>query len=158
MVALGSIMDGPSQEAIQREIEPAYQTIFHMLSNSQSSRVRQASAWLIPQLVKNAPRMVLCNQENLKMLMTTGLNHLEKDHIQVKQFIAMAFHTAWEEAAMIPGCTSQLNPYFTQCMHAMLNCLFSLETLSSGTLIAFSNSVNTTLEMCDFQNLKNELF
>ena len=28
----------------------------------------------------------------------------------------------------------------------------------SGTLIAFSNSVNTTLEACDSENLKNELF
>ena len=28
----------------------------------------------------------------------------------------------------------------------------------SGTLIAFSNSVNTTLEACDSDNLKNELF
>ena len=43
-------------------------------------------------------------------------------------------------------------------MHAMLTCLFSQETLMSGTLIAFSNSVNTTLEACDSENLKNELF
>ena len=69
----------------------------------------------------------------------------------------MALHTVWEEANL-KGCSTQLNPYFTQSMHGMLNCLFSLDTLSSGTLIAFSNSVNTTLEMCDFENLKNELF
>ena len=34
MVALGSVIEGPSQEAIQREIQPAYMTIFHMLSSS----------------------------------------------------------------------------------------------------------------------------
>ena len=43
-------------------------------------------------------------------------------------------------------------------MYAMLQCLFSQESLESGTLIAFSNSVNTTLEACDFEHLKNELF
>ena len=51
-----------------------------------------------------------------------------------------------------------LNPYFVQSMNGMLNCLFSVDTLQSGTLIAFSNSVNTTLENCDSDNLKHELF
>ena len=58
----------------------------------------------------------------------------------------------------MPGYSTQLNQYFTQCMHAMLNCLFSQETLMSGTLIPFSNSVNTTLETCDSANLNQELF
>ena len=40
----------------------------------------------------------------------------------------------------------------------MLLNLFDQQTLASGTLIAFSNSVNTTLEQCDSENLKNELF
>ena len=42
--------------------------------------------------------MVLCNQEHLKLLMENGLQHIQQDHIQVKQFIAMAWHTAWEQA------------------------------------------------------------
>lgn len=69
MIALGSVMEGPSAEAIERDVGPAYMTIFHMLATSQSSRVRQASAWLISQLVKNAPLMIFRNQENLKILM-----------------------------------------------------------------------------------------
>jgi len=34
MLALGSIMEGPSPEALTRELEPAYQTIFHMWDNA----------------------------------------------------------------------------------------------------------------------------
>ena len=43
-------------------------------------------------------------------------------------------------------------------MAAMLNCLFSMETFTCGTLLTISNSVNTCLESCDSANLKNELF
>lgn len=31
MMALGSVMDGPSVDAIQRELDPAYATIFALL-------------------------------------------------------------------------------------------------------------------------------
>lgn len=47
MLALGSIMDGPSAEALTREFEPAYETIFILWDSASSSRVRQATAWLI---------------------------------------------------------------------------------------------------------------
>ena len=47
MVALGSVMEGPSEEHIQQQIEPAFSSIFNMLQTSQSSRVRYATAWLI---------------------------------------------------------------------------------------------------------------
>lgn len=70
----------------------------------------------------------------------------------------MAWHTAWEKATILPGCIHMLNPYFLVSMHGMLNCLFDQKTLVSGTLIAFSNSVNTTLESCDSDNLKHDLF
>ena len=76
MLALGSVMEGPSQEAICRELEMAYKTIFDMLSSSSSSRVRQATAWLISQIVKNAPMLVFTKEENLKMLMEKGLIHI----------------------------------------------------------------------------------
>lgn len=47
MLALGSIMDGPSAQALTQELEPAYQTIFQMWDSSASSRVRVVTAWLI---------------------------------------------------------------------------------------------------------------
>ena len=70
----------------------------------------------------------------------------------------MAWHTAWEQAVINPQYHQMLNPYFIQCMRAMLDCLYDDKTMTSGTLIAFSNSVNTTLESCDYVNLKSELF
>ena len=47
MIALGSVMDGPSVDAIQRELDPAYATVFALLGQSGSARVRHATAWLI---------------------------------------------------------------------------------------------------------------
>jgi len=76
MVALASVMDGPSSDAISREVEPALPTIFNMLSSSQSSRVRQATAWLISQMIKHAPAIFLNKQEHLKSLMEKGLTHI----------------------------------------------------------------------------------
>lgn len=76
MVALASVMDGPSSDAISREAEPALPTIFNMLSTSQSSRVRQATAWLISQMVKHAPAIFMTNEGHLKSLMEKGLTHI----------------------------------------------------------------------------------
>jgi len=79
--------------------------------------------------------------------------------MQIRQFIATAWHTVFEASAQLNGTTrSVLNTYFAQCMNGMLNCLFSEETLASGTLLSISNSVNTVLESCDHENLKSELF
>ena len=47
IIALGSVMDGPSVDAIQRELDPAYATVFALLGQSGSARVRYATAWLI---------------------------------------------------------------------------------------------------------------
>ena len=47
MITLGSVMEGPSSEALQRNLAPAYATIFQMWDSSPSSRVRQSTAWLI---------------------------------------------------------------------------------------------------------------
>lgn len=88
MLALGSVMDGPQAESISSELTPAYVTIFHMLSNSTSSRVRSATAGLIAQMVKHSPQLVFTNSDHLKLLMEQGMNHIEKDHIQIKYKIA----------------------------------------------------------------------
>ena len=50
-----------------------------------------------------------------------------------------------------------LKPYLANCVNAMLTCLFSLETLSSGTMLSFSNSVTTTIEECDETGLEAPL-
>ncbi len=50
-----------------------------------------------------------------------------------------------------------LKPYFPNCVTAMVNCLFSLETLSSGTMLSFSNSVTTTIEECEDEGLEGPL-
>lgn len=39
----------------------------------------------------------------------------------------------------------------------MLDCLFSIETLNSGTMLAFSNSVTTTIEDCQSTGLEESL-
>lgn len=51
-----------------------------------------------------------------------------------------------------------LNPYFAPCINAMLTCLFSLDTLPSGTLMSFTNSVTMMIERCDHMSLKAELY
>lgn len=89
--------------------------------------------------------------------MTSGLTHIEQDHIQVKQFVAQAWHTCFEMTAMDEQTRSMLNPYFSQSIQAMLVCLFSLDTLHSGTMISFSNSVCSTIEHCDGENLVEPL-
>ena len=43
-------------------------------------------------------------------------------------------------------------------MNAMLNCFFSIDTLSSGSIHSFSNSISMTLQNCDYENLSSELF
>ena len=55
MVALGSVLDGPSPDHIQRELDPAYPAIVATLGAAQSSRVRGATAWLVAQMVRFAP-------------------------------------------------------------------------------------------------------
>ncbi len=47
MLALGSVMEGPSAEALACEFAPAYETIFLLWDGASESRVRQATAWLI---------------------------------------------------------------------------------------------------------------
>lgn len=47
LIALGSICEGPSADKIAKEFDPAFPLIVKMLSTSQSSRVRQAAAWVI---------------------------------------------------------------------------------------------------------------
>lgn len=39
----------------------------------------------------------------------------------------------------------------------MLECLFKIETLTSGTMQAFSNAINTMIEECDHENLQEPL-
>ena len=55
-----------------------------MLSTSHSSRVRNAAVWLISNLTKHAPQLITENQQNLSQLLETGLQHMKKDHMQVK--------------------------------------------------------------------------
>ena len=43
-------------------------------------------------------------------------------------------------------------------MNAMINCFFSIDTVSSGSIHSFSNSVGMTLQNCDHENLSAELF
>ena len=69
MIALGSVMEGPSADALARELDPAYATIFHMWDTAQSSRVRQATAWLISMIAKFAPQLVFKNEETLRLMM-----------------------------------------------------------------------------------------
>lgn len=81
--------------------------------------------------------------------------------MQIKQFLAVAFHSIFEEAAKIGrSCetVTLLNNSYAKIMAALLNCFFSEETLASGTLLSLSNSVNTCLENCDQEHLKSELF
>ena len=99
MVALGSVMEGPSVDAIQRELEPAYATVFALLGSSGSARVRFATAWLIMQIARHSPQLVFSKQENVRLLMEQGMSHIEQDHIQIKSFIATAWTCAFEAAA-----------------------------------------------------------
>ena len=84
MIALGSVMDGPSADLIQREMDPAYQTILNMLATNSSSRVRFGCAWLISQIVKFSPQLVFMKQENLQKLIEVGLANIQSDHMQVR--------------------------------------------------------------------------
>lgn len=71
--------------------------------------------------------------------------------------MAQAWQTCFEIAATNEQAKSMLNPFFAQCIQAMLVCLFSLDTLHSGTMITFSNSVCLTIENCDGDNLGEPL-
>ena len=81
MLTLGSIMEGPSAEALAHQLGSAYETIFQMWDSSPSSRVRQATAWLISLIAKFTPQLVFSSQENLALLMQKGLVHIEQDHV-----------------------------------------------------------------------------
>ena len=72
----------------------------------------------------------------------------------VKHFVASAWQIAFEQASQCPQWSHMLNPYFSQCMDAMLECLFDLETVRCGTFMGVSNAVNQTIEVCDHENLK----
>lgn len=73
MIALGSITEGPSPDMITKEFDPAYPSILQMLSTSHSSRVRYGAAWLISQLTKNAPNLLLQSDQNLATLIDVGI-------------------------------------------------------------------------------------
>ena len=83
MMALGSIMEGPTVGALVNKLTPAYATIFQMWDQSPSSRVRMSTAFLISQITKYAPQLILNSPENLNLLMQNGLTHMRQDHIQV---------------------------------------------------------------------------
>lgn len=55
-----------------------------------------STAWLISQITKHAPQLVLSNPENLNLLMQNGLTHIQQDHIQVQSFVAQAWCTIFE--------------------------------------------------------------
>ena len=58
---------------ITKEFDPAYPSILQMLSTSHSSRVRYGAAWLISQLTKNAPNLLLQSDQNLATLIDVGI-------------------------------------------------------------------------------------
>ena len=76
-------MEGPTVGALVNKLTPAYATIFQMWDQSPSSRVRMGTAFLISQITKYAPQLILNSPENLNLLMQNGLTHMRQDHIQV---------------------------------------------------------------------------
>lgn len=72
----------------------------------------------------------------------------------MKIHIAQAWESAYSKVATLPDShRGMLNQYFAGCMGALLECFFSVDTLSSGTILAFSNSIGMILEDCDYANL-----
>ena len=102
MLALGSVLDGPSPEYILQEVGPAYGSIITMMNQSQSSRVRKTAAWVIMLLVTHSPMLIFSSQDNLNLLIEKGLEHIEHDHYLIRMHIAEAWEFAFEKASQMP--------------------------------------------------------
>lgn len=89
--------------------------------------------------------------------MQSGLVHIRQDHIQVKQFVAQAFQSCFERAKENANLSHMIKPFFADSVNAMLECLFNLQTLTSGTMLAFSNSITSTIEEYDREELTEPL-
>ena len=102
--------------------------------------------------------MIFAKQEYLTQLFDAGMPLITSDHLQVRQHIATAWQTAFEKANELSAqACAMLKPRFGECMAAMIDCLFSIDAMSTGTLASFSNSVSSTLEACDGANLRDPL-
>jgi len=61
MVALGAVLEGPSSDLIALNMDQVYPSLFTLFDNSDKSKLRWATAWVISQLVKHAPELVFKN-------------------------------------------------------------------------------------------------
>ena len=101
MTALGSILCGPDAAFIYTELESVYPSVFTMFQNSVVPRVRYVTGWVIQMIAKSVPQLVFKSQENLEMLITSGVRHLEHDHWTIRGFMANAFSDIFEAAAKL---------------------------------------------------------
>ena len=151
MSSLCSIMEGPNPEKVAQFISECYQSVFQVLDQSESSRVRLATANVIQQLAIACPKIVFSKIDNCEMFVTSGTTHMKHDCWPVKCALSLAWGQLYEQTKQSQNqqWNGMLNTHFTTICSSLMGEIFQPEAFASGSLETLINSICSVLESCD---------
>ena len=121
---------------------------------SEIPRVRQVTSWVINQFSQYVPGLILNKMDNTDKLMQTMVLHIEKDKPRIKNFCACTIASLFEHQKTLQIKQHMvLNNYYKDVMTKIVDNFKDEDVIKYGILHGLSDSLNTCVEDCDYENL-----
>lgn len=123
MLALGSIMEGPSSQRLAADVQQAIPLLLHIMQADQNEMVKDTTAWTLGRICGlHLPVLVAGGQEMMNKLMQVLVASLG-DVPRVSNNVCYAFHNMAEAVDEVPTAdpnTNMLTPYFRVVVEKLL--------------------------------------
>ena len=121
MLALGSIMEGPSQQRLAADVRQAMPLLLHVMTTDQNEMVKDTTAWTLG-LICGLHLPIINNPQLLTQMVMVFIKSLD-DVPRVAANVCFACHNLAEAADEVPVADANsniLSPYFKQLVEKLL--------------------------------------